>query len=158
MIKNKRIIKFSALKLGLVSLTVSLLSVVLPVGTASVTAKTPDEVNKNVCRLPTYGGRYYCAYGTKSYRLPDGTLQVFVIGTDFSVWTRWQKNGRLSNWVSLGGKIRSTYNRSDFGLDSCAHKPVVVIEGLDHRSWYRIRQANGVWTNWAHYHGLLCQG
>jgi hypothetical protein len=139
--------KFSALKLGLVSLTVGLLSAVLPVGIASA-------VDKSVCHLPVYGGNYYCGYGSQSYRFSDGTLQVFVIGTDFSVWTRWQKNGQLSNWVSLGGKIRHTYRRSDFKLDrsdEIADEILVVMYGLDNRRWANVRFINGVWNGWRHF-------
>lgn len=154
MIKNKRIIKFSGLKLALVSLSVSLLSAVLPVGTTSVTAEI-DCLPGRVFHLPTYGGNYYCSYGTKSHRFPDGTLQVFVIGTDFSVWTRWQKNGRLSNWVSLGGKIRHTYNSSDFKLYNC-NGPWLLIYGLDNRPWLTTRGQNGVWSPWVSNDQVAC--
>ncbi len=144
--------KFSALKLGLVSLAVGVLSAILPVvGTASAN-------DASVCRLPTYGGSYYCGYGKRSYTLSDGTAQVFVIGTDFSVWTRWQKNGQLSNWVSLGGKIRHTYNSSDFYLGTCGNQPYLMIYGLDNNRWSNIRGANGVWSGWDYFHGYLCQG
>jgi hypothetical protein len=144
MIKNKRLMKFSTLKLGIVFLTIGILSTVLPVSIAST-------VNKNVCHLPVYGGDYYCGYGSRSSRLYDGTLQVFVIGTDFSVWTRWRKNGQLSNWVSLGGKITASYKASDFQViqgEDDADRIAVTIRGLDKKLWTKLRFANGNWTDW----------
>lgn len=163
MIKNKHLMKFSALKLGLVSLTVGVLSTVLPIGPASA-------VDQSICHSPTFGGDYYCGY-TKgpehyplSYIFPDKTWQVFVIGKDFSVWTRWATYDPLfgylpknySNWVSLGGQIRKTYSPSDFGLGDCGGHPYVVVNGLDNKLWSRYRQDSGVWTGWAHYTGYLC--
>jgi hypothetical protein len=59
-----------------------------------------------------FGGTNYCRYGVLEYAFPnDETIQEFVIGTDYSVWTKWQNNylwgivTRQSSWVDLGGTI-----------------------------------------------------
>ena len=97
---------------------------------------------------------------------------MWVIGTDYSVWTRWATNVlsgglsvfwpalgvRWSDWVSMGGRIRHPYQTGDFYFYTCGGKPVIVIVGLDNRQWYRLRQSDGVWTSWAHYYGLICPG
>ena len=128
----------------------------LPTSTESelTTGSKPSDI----CHLPTYGGNYYCGYGYQSNRFPDGTVQVYVIGTDFSVWTRWTKNGRLSNWVSLGGKIRHTYKSSDFFVGLCGNQPFVRIYGLDNQLWSNIRHEDGTWSGWGPYHGYACPG
>lgn len=138
-----------ARKLGLVSLVVGILGAILPVTSASA----------QICHLPLYGGDYYCQYPVLTYDLvPGETQQVWVIGTDYSVWTRWNTNGRLSNWVSMGGRIRHPYHTGDFYFFTCGGKPVIVVVGLDNLQWYRLRQSDGVWTSWAHYYGLICPG
>jgi hypothetical protein len=144
-----------ARKLGLVSLVVGVLGAILPVTSASA---------QKICHLSFYGGDYYCQYPVLVYTfpatgvLPNVTQQVWVIGTDYSVWTRWHTNGKLSNWVSQGGQIRHPYQNGDFYFYTCGGKPVIVLVGLDNRKWYRLRQSNGVWTPWAHYYGLACPG
>jgi hypothetical protein len=141
-----------ARKLGLASLVVGVLAATLPVAAAS----------PQICHSPFYGGDYYCEYPVLVYTfprtgiLPNVTQQVFVIGTDYSVWTRWHTNGKLSDWVSLGGKIRHDYHQGDFALHVCRDNPFVVVVGLDNLPWYRYRQSNGVWTRWAHYYGVMC--
>jgi hypothetical protein len=54
-----------------------------------------------------FRGRRLCYYGIGANYFPDGTLQIWVVGTDHAVWTRWVTTGGVfSDWVSMGGRVK----------------------------------------------------
>ncbi|MFB7268070.1 hypothetical protein ACFCXH_38925, partial [Streptomyces nojiriensis] len=60
------------------------------------------------CHVSGLGGDYICEYGEAWMTYPAGNRQVFIVGTDFAVWTRWQyAGGSWSDWTSMGGTVRS---------------------------------------------------
>ncbi|MFE2722873.1 hypothetical protein [Kitasatospora sp. NPDC059327] len=55
-----------------------------------------------------YGGTFFCGGdygdGKTSVTLSDGTKQIFVVGTDYDIWTTWfPPKGAQAPWMSLGG-------------------------------------------------------
>lgn len=109
-----------------------------------------------ICHDARYGGSYYCGYGKQYAYFSTGTEQLFVIGTDFSVWTRWTNpNGSISNWVNLGGKIRRSYSSYDFNVDFVKNGNLwVMVVGTDNAWWYKIRYAgSGTWSGWRRWSG-----
>lgn len=78
---------------------------------ATASAADADILCTNlIINRVSWGGTYYCNYGEyEGYdyaTLSDGTFQVFVVGKDYAVWTKWRNpQGALSSWVSLGGAV-----------------------------------------------------
>ncbi|MFB6893565.1 hypothetical protein ACFCX4_30090 [Kitasatospora sp. NPDC056327] len=98
------------------------------------------------------GGAFFCGgdYGDgKTYvTLSDGTKQLFVIGTDFNVWTTWfPPKGGQAPWMSLGGdhdfanKVKIT-NRKGNAFTIGARSFTI---GADLN---RDRDAGGNWGYW----------
>ncbi|MEU9045962.1 MULTISPECIES: hypothetical protein [unclassified Kitasatospora] len=106
-----------------------------------------------VCSSPVWGGNYLCGdeygAGTATYYFRDGRQEVFVIGTDHAVWTRWtvDKSGKKSGWLSLGGVLAGPVGilATDMGFGNFE----VGAKGTDGRIWSRVRDTNGNWTGWA---------
>jgi len=98
--------------------------------------------------LINFGGRYFSDYAEQHNLFPDQTLQVYVIGTDYAVWTRWRTiNGVMSDWRSLGGKIRSHDTRS-IGFVGTQAVPKLRVIGTDENKWCNERRLSGSWTGW----------
>ena len=150
--------RFTRLSLACVGVAVCVLSTV---GTASASPTTsraeqglpaietpaaaaPEPVCSSLVHKGVeYGGWRYCNYrvGTHSFR--NGTEQVFAVGLDYAVWTRWSTNGRLSQWVSLGGQV----HRSDYRSVWMTNGPSVNAIGTDGRRCQRT-WGQTAWTPW----------
>src|SRR3954452_1622279 len=82
----------------LAAMVIATLGLIVPFRFANTTrlwhhgwAETPTPCNhyNSTTYLPYYGGTYYCKYGYLTHQFPnEGSQQAFVIGTDFSVWTK----------------------------------------------------------------------
>jgi hypothetical protein len=129
--------RFARLALPLVALSTVLV--------ATPASAAPDT---RICDDDAFGGTYYCAYGVRDFYFRDGTYQIFVIGTNFSVYTRWRSQGFYSLWVNMGGQVRRTYAARDFGRITCGSQPIVQVVGTDNRWWSNARRNNGSWTGW----------
>jgi hypothetical protein len=124
----------------------------------SMTETSVGTLADKTCTHPTFGGTYYCKFGEEFLLFNDGTLEIFVIGTDYAVWTRWRNpSGGLSGWVSLSGQIDHSGNANDLTVCWAPLRtlPTVNIRGTDSSWWDRTRQATGVWTAWAR-RGPVC--
>lgn len=122
------------------------------------------------CSDPTLGGTFNCSNGDYStgeawWTFPDNSQQLFVIGTDRAVWTRWwiDSSGTWSGWTSLGGTSTNfppvfwdgnAYYRFDGGTDT----PTIVVKGTDGNPWHRTRSASGPWGGWAKGNGCSSSG
>jgi Zn-dependent metalloprotease len=106
----------------------------------------------SICSDPTFGGQFYCATnwadGEAWYQFPNGNWQVFLIGTDHSVRTRWQHNdGTYTAWSSMGGYSTSF----PVVINGAYDNPQINVVGRDGSYWwYRVRSSStGNWSNWA---------
>ncbi|GAA2155637.1 hypothetical protein GCM10009760_55740 [Kitasatospora kazusensis] len=99
----------------------------------------------STCQLK--GAPYDCSYTVTSVTLPDGTKELFVVGTDHAVWTNWSyTNGSWSGWQSMGGGVESGITvggKADGGWSF-----FISATGTDGNTWYRQRSANGYWGPW----------
>lgn len=104
------------------------------------------------CKYTVWGGQYYC--GSQSWWGISGQLfQVFVIGKDNAVWTRWSDTSGVSGWVSLGGICKTgvdsthefQYGNSQwiFATECIGSGP-----GANGDYWTIGRLSNGSWTGW----------
>ncbi|MFJ3876162.1 hypothetical protein ACIPW5_01730 [Streptomyces sp. NPDC090077] len=97
------------------------------------------------CHVAGLGGDYICEYGEAWQTFPNGTRQVFIVGTDFAVWTRWNNTGGgWSDWQSLGGTVRSGVRIEG----NNTWTPTISVVGMDGERWYRHRLNSGSWTGW----------
>ncbi|MFE6049174.1 hypothetical protein ACFQ6N_00275 [Kitasatospora sp. NPDC056446] len=133
------------------------LSVAAVPASAADTGRTVPGTGKgtdgtSTCSSPVWGGKYICggSYGdgTATYYFRDGRQEVFVIGTDRAVWTRWtDKSGSKSGWLSMGGTLAGPVGilASDTGGGNFE----IGARGTDGRIWSRVRTVEGNWTGWA---------
>ena len=145
-------------KLGLVALTSVALAATLSAPASAAVSRpaaataAPAAVaaaDDRVCVDPVWGGNRICAYSLHDFTLPDGTRHMFVIGTDYSVYTKWKRpNGTYSSWVNMGGQIRRSYSVSDFRVNACGTQPVIRVVGTDNRWYFKARRTSGSWTDW----------
>ncbi|MFI8391454.1 hypothetical protein [Streptomyces sp. NPDC085540] len=97
------------------------------------------------CHVSGLGGDYICEYGEAWMTYPAGNRQVFIVGTDFAVWTRWQyAGGSWSDWTSMGGTVRSGVRIEG----NNTWNPTISIVGMDGERWSRHRLNSGSWTPW----------
>ncbi|MFB7476066.1 hypothetical protein [Kitasatospora sp. NPDC056184] len=129
-------------------------------GTASANWVRPPW-DRPLCAKPdiTYeevawalGGRMVCGQGFNRYipevQFSNGVTQIFVIGTDFGVWTRWWYPGRDPNpaWVSLGGHVSAGSVRVNAFTDTVLQ--LEMISTYNGRHMFNNRDANGNWSGW----------
>jgi len=130
-----------------------LTGVALAAGTAGPAVAAPFPPGGEVpttggfCRLENWGGTFYC--GTiRVWTMPTGLREFFVIGTDLSVWTRWETTNSASGWVDLQGACLPAYT---FILRTYAANPAEMrlrCTGTDNNMWYKHRYSSGSWTRW----------
>ncbi|MGZ9928661.1 hypothetical protein ACXNSR_02085 [Streptomyces sp. NC-S4] len=114
------------------------------VAAAPAQAATPAAA-AGFCHVSGLGGDYICEYGEAWMTYPAGNRQVFIVGTDFAVWTRWQyAGGSWSDWTSMGGTVRSGVRIEG----NNTWNPTISIIGMDGERWSRHRLNSGSWTPW----------
>lgn len=93
-----------------------------------------------------WGGNFFCQ-GDWQYweQMPNGYWEVFVVGPDDAVWTRWSTSSGLSSWRSLGGKCLlyvaiTGSNGWQWTIECTAQSGNGV--------WDKARLADGNWTGW----------
>ncbi|MEU1423713.1 hypothetical protein [Kitasatospora sp. NPDC005751] len=121
------------------------------VGLGAAPASAGDIGVPGHCSDRQFGGTYLCggAYGdgVTYFGFRDGTSEIFVIGTDHAVWTRWTTNssGKLSSWTSLGGSFTS---KVEITRQTLGGAFTITARGDDNRLWSRDRDQNGNWNGW----------
>jgi hypothetical protein len=125
-------------------------------GTASASDVPPTDeytTSGGWCTLAGWGGTFYCQDGDSSpnwYQMPNGYWQVFVVGTDDAVWTRWEVPGGLSSWTSLGGQCPDDFHYvfiADVNPSNGWNWAIACTSG---GYWFDSRTGvpNGSWTGW----------
>lgn len=110
------------------------------------------------CTYTSWGGSYYC--GSQSWYGISGQLfQVFVIGTNNSVFTRWSNTSGVSGWVSLGGscvKAASSTSANEVIGGGSPWVFSVMCKNRNNGAYYeRVRSANGSWGAWKLVSGII---
>ncbi|MFF2658293.1 hypothetical protein ACFVUH_13100 [Kitasatospora sp. NPDC058032] len=121
-------------------------------GTIAGVAPTAQASPVSVCSHFSWGGQYVCDLadpnrGETWWNLSDGTRQLFVIGIDGAVWTRWSyPGGSLSSWQNFGGKwaLDTPY----IAISPSASSVTISVMGIDGRRWYKTRPVPGSWGDW----------
>jgi hypothetical protein len=124
--------------------------VLLMVSGGTAKADSGDE-----CHDPEWGGTFYCLAdegymsGEAWFTFPNDTLEVFVIGANNQVYTRWDNTeGELSAWTSMGGTavsfpplfyIAGLFYSHAGGSD---YSITLTVEGTDGQTYYRLRGPN----------------
>jgi hypothetical protein len=93
----------AALALGALAAPASAASAATP--KAAVVGAGSTVQKGSWCTYTSWGGTYYC--GSQSwYGINKQLFQVFVIGTNYQVYTRWSNTSGVSGWKSLGGAFK----------------------------------------------------
>ncbi|MCX4549925.1 hypothetical protein OG204_17075 [Streptomyces sp. NBC_01387] len=95
------------------------------------------------------GAVYICEYGVTVQKLPDGTKQEFLVGTDSAVWTRWNNtSGKWTGWQSMGGVVSGRIVVIDRWSNGDPWKFALSVPTPDGGRWVNARNHEGVWTGW----------
>jgi acylphosphatase len=86
----------------------------------------------------------------------DGRVEVFSLGTDSAVYSKWQTSPhslQWSDWASVGGFVAGKpvpCRNSDGRME-------VFVRGTDNAVWHRWQTAgsSGVWSEWASLYGII---
>jgi hypothetical protein len=115
-------------------------------------AVRPTAATAFFCTDTALGGAFYCdgssASGEAWYQFPNGLKQLFVVGSDNAVWTRWQEsNGSYHAWYSMGGYSLSY----PVVVNGSGYSPQINVVGQDGTYWwYRVRDSlTATWSAWA---------
>jgi hypothetical protein len=109
------------------------------------------------CHDPNIGGDFYCSPGDfrsgEAWQdFPNGSVEVFVVGSNKALWTRWttgtNSSGGWSNWASLGGQCPCGYAPGLLKSGEGTWHPTVIMIGSDYNGWYRSRSNSGGWSGW----------
>lgn len=96
----------------------------------------------------TKGQEYFCDYGITTTKFPDGTKEVFVVGTDHAVWTNWTRtDGSWHGWISMDGWVQSNVRLSVLNDDP--YYFALFATGGDGNTWTRVHYHDGSWSSWS---------
>lgn len=121
-------------------------AVVLPTGPA--TAAPAAAAAEDTCHHASLGGTYICDYGVATATLADGRKQVFVVGPNHAVYSRWQLGGGTWNdsWYNMGGSVWSPVQVKHNNTDHI----LIEVTGSDGYRYSRHRNATTqAWSAWA---------
>ncbi|MDK9500904.1 hypothetical protein QEZ40_006931 [Streptomyces katrae] len=130
---------------ALAASTLALAGVALTGVASAAPAPAQNPAAAGFCHVSGLGGDYICEYGEAWQTFPNGTRQVFIVGTDFAVWTRYSNtSGGWSGWESMGGTVRSGVRIEG----NNTWNPTISVVGMDGERWSRHRLNSGSWTGW----------
>ena len=123
-------------------------------GRASAATPPASQFNKDGwCHLNNgWGGSFFCQANTYDWwhQFPNGSWEVFVVGTNNQVWTRWNSSSGLSSWTSLSGQC--LFNVLITGVDPNDgwHITIACTAVGSGVTYYnkRIGEASGHWIGW----------
>ncbi|MEV7773197.1 hypothetical protein [Kitasatospora sp. NPDC086791] len=123
---------------------------IVGVGLAAAPASAGDIDTTPHCSNKQFGGIFLCGgdYGDGgTYFFRNGTSEIFVIGTDHAVWTRWTigDSGKLSSWTRMGGSMSS---KVEITRQTQGGAFTITARGSDGRLWSRTCDQNGNWGGW----------
>jgi hypothetical protein len=98
-----------------------------------------------------WGGVRLCAYRWGAHVWSGGTIQIYVVGTDHKVWTKWRNpNGSFSAWQILrDGKVRPGKHWS-IEVTRIEGEPLLRVIGDEaaERRWCIRRGIDSSWGLW----------
>lgn len=115
---------------------------------AAAAPSTPGSVYEDAngwCHYRNWGGTFHCS--TQLYwGKPDGWPQVFVIGREGAVFTRWANAENTYDWLSMGGTCNPNYALSG---SSSGWRVVVNCVAVNPANtwWHRERYVDGHWDS-----------
>lgn len=115
---------------------------------ASTTPGSAYQTSDGWCHFTNWGGNWYClgtGIDVVYWNKPDGYPQVFVTGTDRSVWTRWSSSSGTSSWLDMGGVCNPNYG---LPANSNGWSITIACVGTDNNWWHNTRSTSGSWTGW----------
>jgi hypothetical protein len=119
-------------------------AVVLPTGPATAAPAAAAAT----CHHPTLGGTYICDHGMAIATLAGGRKQVFVVGPNHAVYSRWELGPDRWNeaWYNMGGNVWSPVQIKHNNTDH------LLIEATGSNGYRYSRHRNAsteAWSAWA---------
>lgn len=115
---------------------------------------TTYQSSNGWCHYTNWGGSFYCQ-SQYNHTLPNGYHQVFVIGTNKQVYSRWQSSSGVSGWVSLGGTCIKPGHHSVDMWEVNGWQFTIACVGSDGWGYLKTRNSNGTWTKWNGPYNLI---
>ncbi|MEU3571027.1 hypothetical protein AB0E96_21790 [Kitasatospora sp. NPDC036755] len=132
---------------GAVAAAAVLAGIGLTAAPASAAVSSPAH-----CGSTIFGGDFLCGgdYGVGGqtfHTFRDGTQQVFVVGTDHAMWTRWTigNTNQLSAWTRMGGNLVSRITIVSSSVNGAL---TLTARGADGFQQYIDRNSGGGWSGW----------
>jgi hypothetical protein len=127
------------------------LMVALAGGPAAAAPSHPGATRQNadgLCYIEGgWGGLFYCSTD-KRWKKPDKFYQVFVIGMDQSVWTKWANAQNTYAWLDMGGTC-IPYQQIKLETLPGRWAMTVNCKGAYDNAWWHLRRFDdGRWTGW----------
>jgi hypothetical protein len=147
--------------LALIAAPLVALGIAAGAGTAhAATSFRPAEVHlsNGYCSISGWpGGTIFCGTSIGA-NFPNGTQEIFGIGTNKAVWTDWGTEAHPSGWKSMGGPTTGLCNPSDgLALDPYANYALTIYcqDNNAGTLWYDERGASATsgWGGWREYLG-----
>lgn len=100
------------------------------------------------CHFKNWGGNWYCkgtGVDVVYWKKPDGYPQVFVLGTNRHMYSRWSTASGTSEWLDMKGLCSP-----DYGLLAHSSGWSITINcwGDNNAWWHNTRATSGSWTGW----------
>jgi hypothetical protein len=109
------------------------------------------------CRTATsyagyqWGGLRLCAYRWGAHHFSGGTVQIYVVGTDHKVWTRWRNpDGSFSPWQVLRDGRVLPGDHWSIQVTTAQGEPLLRVIGNEpaRRRWCILRSSSRGWGDW----------
>ncbi|MFF0033987.1 hypothetical protein ACFYS7_38810 [Streptomyces avermitilis] len=102
------------------------------------------------CHFVNWGGSFFCqqapeAVDVVAWTKPDRYMQVFVIGTNQHVFTRWASSSGTSSWLDMSGVCKPRFGL--IGRPSGWSISIACV-GTDDNWWHNTRSTSGSWSGW----------
>ncbi|WP_394842970.1 hypothetical protein LZC95_38625 [Pendulispora brunnea] len=110
--------------------------------------RVPGKIYKDKkgwCHYRNWGGDFYCK-SSYNHKLPNGYRNVFVIGTNHNVFTRWASPSGVSGWASLNGLCYHPGKQSiTLKTSKKPWKFTIFCRAEDGSPWRLTRSEEGNW-------------
>lgn len=115
-------------------------------GARPATSASDGVTALSKCAVTAYGytGYRICEFDWLSVTKSNGSVEYFVVGTNYAVFHIWPGSG---GWKSLGGRARTATPNGVYYLTVSGPDYGVATIGTDNRTWCTIN-SSGRWSNW----------
>ncbi|MEV4320579.1 hypothetical protein [Actinocrispum sp. NPDC049592] len=122
----------------------------VPDDTVAAVSKQPgniEQASDGWCHFHNWGGTFFCkgtGIDAVVWVKPDHYPQVFVIGTNWHMYSRWSTASSVSGWQDMKGACNPSYG---LPARSSGWNITIACVGTD-GNWWHTSRGNGNWSPW----------